>query len=176
MCFLKGSIVLINVKLFLGLFKPEDPRITEESRALWLRSYMEEKWRLMGRDPDNIPDVAMERLDVEMQMYEVVSFDWWEVSQSYICTINTLWPSDAILRHTSGSGMTCCLTAPSLYRNQCWQIISDKGRFRVMRCFKTYPHCFIADAARGHRHVCSGLCRKWPVPLPYASVSYPRAL
>ena len=27
----------------------------------------------MGRDPDNIPDVAMEKLEVQMQMYGVVS-------------------------------------------------------------------------------------------------------
>ena len=56
-----------------GIFKPEDPRITEESRALWLRSYMEEKWRLMGRDPDNIPDVAMEKFELEMKRSEIVS-------------------------------------------------------------------------------------------------------
>ena len=55
------------------MFKPEDPRITEEARALWLRSYMEEKWRLNGRDPDNIPDVAMEKLEVQMRMHEIVS-------------------------------------------------------------------------------------------------------
>ena len=56
-----------------GIFKPEDPRITEESRALWLRSYMEEKWRLLGRDPDNIPDVAMEKFELEMKRSEIVS-------------------------------------------------------------------------------------------------------
>ena len=82
--FLLGFNVLINVIILSGVFKPEDPRITEESRALWLRSYMEEKWRLMGRDPDNIPDVAMEKFEVEMQMYEIVSLDWLQVSQSYI--------------------------------------------------------------------------------------------
>ena len=42
--------------------------------------------------------------------------------------INSLWPSDAIWRHISGSTliqvMACCLTAPSHYLNQCWVIIS----------------------------------------------------
>ena len=40
----------------------------------------------------------------------------------------SLWPSDAIWRHWSGSTlaqlMACCLTAPSHYLNQCWCIIS----------------------------------------------------
>ena len=39
---------------------------------------------------------------------------------------NTLWPSDAIWQHRSGSTMiqvmACCLTAPSHYLNQCWII------------------------------------------------------
>ena len=40
----------------------------------------------------------------------------------------SLWPSDAIWRHRSGSTlaqvMACCLTAPSHYLNQCWLTIS----------------------------------------------------
>ena len=42
---------------------------------------------------------------------------------------NSLWPSDAIWWHRSGSTMAqvmaCCLTAPSHYLNQCWLIISE---------------------------------------------------
>ena len=38
--------------------------------------------------------------------------------------LNSLWPSDAIWRHRSGSTlaqvMACCLTAPSHYLNQYW--------------------------------------------------------
>ena len=45
------------------------------------------------------------------------------------CQFNSLWPSDAIWRHRSGSTlaqvMACCLTAPSHYLNQCWLIISQ---------------------------------------------------
>ena len=44
-------------------------------------------------------------------------------------TINSFWPSDTIWWHRSGSTlaqvMTCCLTAPSHYLNQCCQIISE---------------------------------------------------
>ena len=43
-------------------------------------------------------------------------------------TFNSLWPSDTIWRHKSGSSlaqvMTSCLTAPSHYLNQCWLLIS----------------------------------------------------
>ena len=45
------------------------------------------------------------------------------------CTINSLWPSDAIWRQRTGSTlaqvMACCLMAPSHYLNQCWLIISE---------------------------------------------------
>ena len=41
--------------------------------------------------------------------------------------INSLWPSDAIWQHPSGSTlaqiMACCLMATSHYLNQCWLII-----------------------------------------------------
>ena len=41
---------------------------------------------------------------------------------------NSLWPSDVIWRHRSGSTlvqtMACCLKAPSHCRNKCWLIIS----------------------------------------------------
>ena len=42
--------------------------------------------------------------------------------------VNSLWPSDAIWRHRSGSTlaqvMACCLTAPSHYLDWCWLTIS----------------------------------------------------
>ena len=44
-------------------------------------------------------------------------------------TSNSLWPSDAIWWHRSGSTlaqvMACCLTAPRHYLNQCWLIINE---------------------------------------------------
>ena len=46
-----------------------------------------------------------------------------------ICDINTLWPSDAIWQHRSGSTVAqvkaWCLTAPSHYLNQWWLLISE---------------------------------------------------
>ena len=43
--------------------------------------------------------------------------------------INSLWPSDAIWRHRSGSAwspvMACCLMAPSHYLNQCWLVSEE---------------------------------------------------
>ena len=45
-----------------------------------------------------------------------------------IPTINSLWTSDAISRYKNEStlvqAITCCLTVPSHYLNQCWLIIS----------------------------------------------------
>ena len=53
-------------------------------------------------------------------------FHWnWSSHQSF----NSFWPSDTIWRQRSESTvakvMTCCLTAPSHYLNQCWLIISE---------------------------------------------------
>ena len=46
----------------------------------------------------------------------------------YWFVLNSLWRSDAIWRHRTGSTlaqvMTCCLTAPNHYLDQCWRIIS----------------------------------------------------
>ena len=43
--------------------------------------------------------------------------------------INSLWPSDAIWRHRSGSSLTqvmpCCQMAWHNYQNQCWLIVSE---------------------------------------------------
>ena len=50
----------------------------------------------------------------------------WKLWENFI---NSLWPSDAIGWHTTGSTliqvMACCLMAPSHYLNQCWFIISQ---------------------------------------------------
>ena len=49
------------------------------------------------------------------------------INGSLASTINSLWPSDTIWRHRSGSTlaqvMACCLMAPSHYLTQCWLII-----------------------------------------------------
>ena len=54
--------------------------------------------------------------------------------------VNSLWPSDTIWRHKSGSildqVMACCLTAPSHYLNQCWLIIS-KVQWHSSECIFT---------------------------------------
>ena len=51
-----------------------------------------------------------------------------QLVQVPIGDFNSLWPSDAIWWHRSGSTwaqlLACCLTAPSHYLNQCWLIIS----------------------------------------------------
>ena len=51
-----------------------------------------------------------------------------KLSNCAINLFNSLWPSDTICRHRTGSTldqvMACWLTAPSHYLNQCWFIIS----------------------------------------------------
>ena len=55
-------------------------------------------------------------------------FGWSTCIEKECDFVNSLWPSDAIWRHRSGSTlaqvMACCLTAPSHYLNQCWLTIS----------------------------------------------------
>ena len=62
--------------------------------------------------------------------------------------INSLRPSDTIRRYRTGSTLAqviaCCLTAPSYYLNQCWQIIrkvlwhSPESNF-TRHAWDTYP-------------------------------------
>ena len=59
-------------------------------------------------------------------MIKIVSSDF----QDNFCEfINSLWPGDPIWRHGTRSTLAqvkaCCLTAPSLYLNQCWLIIGE---------------------------------------------------
>ena len=60
--------------------------------------------------------------ETEMLMVQLVT----KISSNE--NINSLWPSDTIWHHKSGSTlaqvMACCLRAPSHYLNQCWLIIS----------------------------------------------------
>ena len=57
---------------------------------------------------------------------KTVSSYWIEVQEQDVL-FKSLWPSDTIWRHKSGSTlaqvMACCLPAPSHYLNQCWLII-----------------------------------------------------
>ena len=53
----------------------------------------------------------------------------WDLEESLgTPDVNSLWPSDAIMRQRTESTlallMACCLMAPSHYLNQCWLIIS----------------------------------------------------
>ena len=65
---------------------------------------------------------------------QITTAVWWTRKKidcdlkSIPTSLNSLWPSDAIWQHRSGSTlvhvMPCCLMAPSHYPNQCWLIIS----------------------------------------------------
>ena len=58
----------------------------------------------------------------------------WPYYYSKLCGsqwVNSLWPSDAIWQHRSGSTlaqvMACCLMAPSHYLNQFWSLVTYCG-------------------------------------------------
>ena len=62
---------------------------------------------------------------------------------------NSLWPSDAIWQQGSRSTlvqvMSCCLTAPSHYLNQCWLMISEVLRHSLDNNFPTILKIFIIE-------------------------------
>ena len=51
-----------------------------------------------------------------------------EQHETFLMWFNSLWPSDVIRRHNSGSTlaqvMACFLLTPSHYLNQCWLVLS----------------------------------------------------
>ena len=57
--------------------------------------------------------------------------------------VNSLWPSDAMCQHRSGSPlaqvMAWCLTAPSHYLNQCWLIIRQVSSLHLRATSQTPP-------------------------------------
>lgn len=58
----------------LGMVSPDEPRLSDDSLAMWKRSYMEEKYRLSGRDPQSITDKVMEKMDLELRILEICMF------------------------------------------------------------------------------------------------------
>ena len=64
--------------------------------------------------------------DASVSMTDMIKLQgcWICIHWVTVKNLNSLRPSDAIWRHTSGSTlaqvMACCLTAPSHYLNQCW--------------------------------------------------------
>ena len=67
--------------------------------------------------------VILEQHDSSIILFILPSISW---------LLNSLWHSEAIRRQETESTlaqvMTCCLTAPSHYLNQCWLIISKVQR------------------------------------------------
>ena len=71
--------------------------------------------------------------------------------------INSLWPSDTIYRHRSGSTFAHCPRAPSHYLKQCWLIISEvqwqspKGNFTRL-CFYQTRSAWSVDQGSNINH------------------------
>ena len=66
-----------------------------------------------------------------------------QLKEQSIERINSLWLSDAIRRHRSGSTVTqataCCLAVPRHFLNQCWFIISEV--FVAITCGQFQSKC-----------------------------------
>ena len=98
----------------------------------------------------------------------------------YLSWFNSSWTSDAICRHRFESTlvqvMTCCLTAPSHYQNQCWLILRFQWHsFRqrltdtVDMNHKKHPEISFYKISQGQR--VSDLMF-YPLPL-WCSMDYP---
>ena len=65
---------------------------------------------------------------VDCKRFNIFIYRMYHIWKSNVYNYYTLWPSEAITLHKSGSTlvqvMACCLAAPSHYPNQCWLIIS----------------------------------------------------
>ena len=101
---------------------------------------LEEKWLLKNDNDKNYyevwDDISYEYPFPDFNGENVEVWEWIIISSySFMCMwlfihdwINSLWPSDTIWRHISGSTlaqvMDFCLTAPSHYLDQRWLIIS----------------------------------------------------
>ena len=98
-----------------------------KDKTLLLRSY-HNNWNLYTRKNSMYNETQLSLLvlsqlnnvnDNVLIDFKYISFHW----------INSLYPSDALWWHRSGStlaqAMACCLMAPSHYLNQCWLIISE---------------------------------------------------
>ena len=75
-----------------------------------------------------------------IQGYRLISWDKW---------VNSLWPSNAMWRHRSGSTlaqvMACCLTAPSHYLNQCWLVINGFCGIHMRTFAQGNSHIILKD-------------------------------
>ena len=85
------------------------------------------KIRLSCTNPSNTFDDKTNNI-TDMRV-GTTKITWKCMNGTKIQGVNSLWPSDTIWRHRSGSTLAqvraCCLTAPSHYLNQCWLIISE---------------------------------------------------
>ena len=72
--------------------------------------------------------IRLQYIKITIWWYAIVIFEGGLASIGMTGLVNSLWPSDTIWRHKSGSTlaqvMACCLTAPSHYLNQCWLVIN----------------------------------------------------
>ena len=118
-------------------------------------------------------------------IFQLWAYRWF---MKWVC--NSLWPSDAKWRHRSESTsvqvMTCCLTAPSHYLNQCWLIIRgtlwnshgsnftrNAHEFKPVTCFQRLhfqKYYWISQGPMMNKWALqpAHLCNPCHVPLPFS--------
>ena len=65
--------LLCVIFLFLGLFNPDEPRITPEIRTQWLRCYADAYYEPQKKNKQPLPEVLYELVDVENAIMGTVS-------------------------------------------------------------------------------------------------------
>ena len=117
----------------LHLYNMADKRWKATTAALlspifWLQGHIPNQkslWELFTQDGTDQPHWLM---DYSSDWFPGIGYARFRYVGKSDIYINSLWPSDTICRHRSGSTlaqvMACCLTAPSHWLTQYWLLIS----------------------------------------------------
>ena len=80
-------------------------------------------------------------------IYLLVTYQWADTKMTYLEYVNSLWPSNAIWQHSSGSTlaqvMACCHQVTSHYLNKCWGFTSDILRHPPKYCHECSGYYFV---------------------------------
>ena len=71
--------------LHIGMMSPDDPQLTSAAQDLWVRSYVEERWRLKGQDPAHLPEVIFQQAWAELQILIAVNIKMLSVLRYMLC-------------------------------------------------------------------------------------------
>ena len=67
---------------------PDDPQLTSAAQDLWVRSYVEERWRLTGQDPEHLPKVLLQLVWSEVHILIAVNINSSDAGDGILCVAN----------------------------------------------------------------------------------------